>query len=347
MKKLAAILIVLSLAAGMALGAISSDARALGRGSSFFASFNEDEALIFNPASLYFMGSEPRLNISFGSQESFSSTIYQANESIEDPRLKMQASFVASNIALSIGMFTSLADRIDDPASRLSTFTFLNTTYLQIVLSYGLGPVSGGLSVWGGRSSQRVQIPIHEQSAFSDYLTQSLLGSYSTKLGSDFFGISAGFMAVLGRSALSIYSDNLIDTVDNVIVIDIPKAAKLMSLSYRFSQDRYDKQAQLRLWCFDLGIGVDKLFDPQGRSVNLNLRTYFQISTDYVFNIGLSFESGEGSSFLQDSRQVYNLGFWYERYSGQLALYVPSKAYAHGLDGTEGLKLAASLTIQI
>lgn len=137
MKKLAAILIVLSLAAGMALGAISSEARALGRGSSFFASFNEDEALIFNPASLYFMGSEPRLNISFGSQESFSSTIYQANESIEDPRLKMQASFVASNIALSIGMFTSLADRIDDPASRLSTFTFLNTTYLQIVLSYG------------------------------------------------------------------------------------------------------------------------------------------------------------------------------------------------------------------
>lgn len=294
---------------------------------------------VSNPAVLYFIGGESLFMLDSSYNDSF---LPNSGETFPTyPGSSLNGTFMGRRISFSIGFDYSVQSvGIGEGVKYYNVF---QTSEIRLDFAAGFGNLGAGIEVYGGSVKQRVNVPINQRTAFSDFIIQTFLSPYDRKGDSEYLQINLGLM--YGRNGLSfgLVFNDILDNQGSKTALTWNSFIDGTGFGLYYAMDEYGRRGSLNHFGFCVGFEMSNVFDKDGRMIHAGLELSYMLLKDYGFYARTGFQ-GYTKDF---SQGVHSVGVGAKLNGVELCLNfrLPFGVYKGSDDDRFTVELAASFSI--
>lgn len=341
MKNLrAVVLVVLFLVLGVPVFANFNNARLEAMGSIGIAVSDDRHPNVINPASLYFYEDSQTFIINGQYMDSF---LLQSEESFPVyPNAGFNGSFIGKMISFSIGFDYSVQSIREDQNIRY--YNLYQNSEIKLNLSIGLGNFSAGIGVYGGSSKQRSSIPIRNEAAVYDFVSQTFLTSYDRMQDSEYLQMNLGFMFKKSGLSVGILCDNILDSDGSKTTVSWDSFISETGIGLYYTSSEYGRRGRLNTFGYSGGLEISNLFNSDARRLNAGFELSLLLSKNYSFY----FRTGYAATIEDFGFGTHSMGLGAKLNTVEVNFnaHFPLSVYRR-IDRGERFSLAVSFTIII
>ena len=242
---------------------------------------------VANPASLYFLENDSSFVLDSSYSDSF---LPNSGETFPTyPGSGLKGTFMGKRISFSIGFDYSVESTgIGDG---IKYYNVYQTSEIRLDFCAGYGNFGAGIEVYGGSTKQRVNVPIHQSTALSDFVIQTYLSPYDRRSDSEYLQINLGFMYGMSGFTFGLMFDDILDNQDSKTALSWDTFVNEAGIGVYYVRDEYGRRGSLNHFGFSAGVEVSNLFRNSTRTFHVGLELSYMLLKDYGFYLRTGYEA--------------------------------------------------------
>lgn len=241
---------------------------------------------VSNPAALYFLGGESSFTLDSGYSDSF---LPDSGETFPThPGSGLKGTFMGRRISFSIGFDYSV--EATGEGAGVKYYNVYQTSEIRLDFAAGYGGFGAGIEVYGGSVKQRINVPIGQSTAFSDFIIHTYLSQYDRKGDSEYLQINLGFMYGAGGFSVGLMLDDILDSQGSKTSLSWESFIDETGIGVYYVRDEYGRRGSLNHFGFSAGLEVENLFRRSSRTLHAGLELSYMLLKDYGFYLRTGYE---------------------------------------------------------
>ncbi len=284
-KKTALVAFILCLVSFVAFAG-SSNVRLRSMGGIGIAVSDSRHPAIVNPAALFFMGEDNSFILDTSFQDSFkpkSREIFPVY-----PETEIKGTFIGKRIALSLGFDYTVENTSSSDATKY--YNIYQASEIKIDLTAGIGNFGAGIEIFGGSQKQRLNVPIHENTALSDFFFQTFFASFDRKTDSEYIQINLGFMYKAGEFSFGFMFNDILDNTTSKTSLSWESFISESGFGIYYIRNEYGRRGELNHFGISAGLDVSNIFESS-RALHVGLEFSYMLVKNYGFYIRTGYEA--------------------------------------------------------
>lgn len=331
------------------------DLRTESMGFAGVALYDSTGSIYLNPASLYFQSENQFLLFS-----DFGTSVVPSDFTdgallpfFQNPTNRLQAIFSNRYLAFSLGLGYSLEDRTEDTSEGTVKFKGLNSSELQLNISYGSEMVSLGFFARGGSTMERSSIVLGVDSAFIDYIQGTFLEKYVPIADQQFFTTGAGLLLRYKWISMGVVTDSLfvMDYSSNEMMLEAGALLDTLSFGIALSTPTYGFYDELNLFVFTTCFDVANLGDDDNREIRMGMELCLQLLPEYKISLRYGYHESRSSISRifsldgSDGMTSFGVDVLLDRLCAQVTAQIPLSMYDGILEQGESFYLRLGINM--
>lgn len=267
---------------------------------------------VVNPAALFFMGEDNSFVLDTSFQDSFkpnSGEIFPVY-----PASGLKGTFIGKMIALSLGFDYTVENTSSSDATKY--YNIYQESEIKIDLTAGIGNFGAGIEIFGGSQKQRLNVPIHESTALSDFFFQTFFTSFDRKTDSEYIQINLGFMYKVGEFSFGFMFNDILDNTTSKTSLSWQSFISESGFGIYYIRNEYGKRGKLNNFGISAGLDISNIFDNSSRTLHVGLELSYMLVKDY----GFYFRTGYKALFNSFSNGSHTFGLGTKLGNGDFSL---------------------------
>lgn len=247
---------------------------------------------IKNPAALFFLDQDSSFVLDSSYADFFKPNSGETFPSY--PCHGLKGTFIGKMLAFSIGFDYSVEDVNTATVSTENGIKYYNiyqNSEIRLDFSAGLGNFAAGIEVFGGSSKQRINIPVHNSTAFSDFFIQTFLAQYDRSSNSEYIQINLGFMYKTGDFTFGLMFDDILEAQGLKTSLSWDSFISDTGIGVYYVRSEYGKRGKLNTFGLSAGLEITSLFTEDKKTLHAGLELSYMLLKDYGFYFRTGYEA--------------------------------------------------------